>query len=327
MNLLLFLGAGFSAEAMLPTQQGFLKKVHSLKDRGDIRQNEYNGISSAYNLAQSHEGKIDVTMEEAFSVLDYTYKMKNYDYKIAYYEDLRNMNSFINAESGISISEARTYFLSILERIYGYNEFQKYINQNIYNDFFKKLYNHYEYAIITTNYDLICEKSLENIKGGKALLFPEFYIDYKIGGTYIPAPLLKLHGSIDWKETAADLPNIVPPTFSKEFLVHNRFFPQGEKYRNIWNKAEKAIQISDIIIFIGYSFPELDSHLRFLFKTGLQPHFKYPKKRKIFVVKRHKKNINNFNFIKSSRWVHKFKHIQMGFKSFVYSDIPTIIEQ
>lgn len=327
MNLLLFLGAGFSVEADLPTQKQFFKKVHVLKDRGDIRQYEYNGLSAAYYLAQYHEGKKDITMEEAFSILDYIFKMKNYNYQIAYLEDLRDRNTFVDSNSGITVSDARNNFLNILEKIYGYNRFDEYINQNLYNNFLKKIYKNYEFAIITTNYDLLCETALQTIPGGKPLLSPVFDADYKSGNKYIPSPLLKLHGSIDWKETASDLPNIVPPTFSKEFLVHNRFIPRGEKYRRIWNDAEKAIKISDLILFIGYSLPELDNHIRFLIKTGLQPYKKYPKKRKVFVVKPYKQNMKNFSFIKFSNWVEQLKLIRMTFKKFALSDIPSLLGQ
>ena len=86
MNLLLFLGAGFSTEAGLPIQNEFLKMVFNMSN---ISQEQYNAISAAYYSAMYHEEKKEVNMEEAFCLLDFRSKMNDYQYKIVlqYYQE------------------------------------------------------------------------------------------------------------------------------------------------------------------------------------------------------------------------------------------------
>ena len=34
----------------------------------------------------------------------------------------------------------------------------------------------------------------------------------------------------------------------------------------VWNKSERALRESDILVFCGYSFPEADMHIKYLLK-------------------------------------------------------------
>ena len=54
------------------------------------------------------------------------------------------------------------------------------------------------------------------------------------------------------------VPIIVPPTYFKN--MSNVFLS------TVWNKSERAIRDSDIIVFCGYSFPEADMHIKYLLK-------------------------------------------------------------
>lgn len=321
MNLLLFLGAGFSVSAGLPTQKQFLSKVNELRDKGIIGARQYSGVTAAYLLANEFDFE-SANMEEAFSMLDYIYHMKDDNFKLAYGLDIKGKYVFHTGREGIKVIDARRYFLETLIKVFGYNRAEKtYINQKLYDDFFDKLLNVYKIAVITTNYDLICESVLNRRIGGKALLFPYIYEDYNIGGTYIPAPLLKLHGSVDWVETSYDPPNVIPPTWSKKF-------ERGGKYTHIWKQAENAISMSDKILIIGYNLVESDKHIKYLFHMGLSKYTKNIPKKDVYIVKPtwSSDNKKNYEFIQKSQKVRNFRVIELDFKKFTESDFLTILE-
>lgn len=54
------------------------------------------------------------------------------------------------------------------------------------------------------------------------------------------------------------IPIIVPPTYFKN--MSNVYLS------NVWNKTEKALRESDLLIFCGYSFPDADIHIKYLLK-------------------------------------------------------------
>ena len=305
MNLLLFLGAGFSVEAGLPTQKEFWKHA---SEHPQISQYAKTIIDQIFYETALSSSDIP-TIENAFSFIDFLYYMK--------YDDF-NISMFFPPIHEVSVLKARNTFLRVIELVYSYNRAEEmYINHALYDVFFKKLLKSNHTAIITTNYDLICESILNRLPGGKAILFPIINKDYKFGGAYIPAPLLKLHGSVDWKETNFDVPNIIPPTWSK------RFERRG-KYNYIWNQAEYAINVSDKIVFIGYSMPKLDIHIRYLIKLGL---LNSENKKEVYVVKPtwNNEDEENYNFINNHANIKSLKSIKMGFKQFAESDMNQIL--
>jgi len=328
MNLLLFLGAGFSVEAGLPTQKNFFKHARNEYKKGLIDPHQYSGITAAQSLVSATSSIYDSepTMEDAFSMLDYIYYMKNDDYKLGYIWD----DVFIpSKDSQLNVVKAREYFLSALEYLFNYNRAEcKYINHDLYYYFLDELLKHYNVYIITTNYDLVCESVLDKMIGRDVIIFPSINYD-EYFGHYIPVPLLKLHGSIDWKETQFDVPNIIPPTWSKQF-------ERKGKYNYIWNQAEKAITYNDKIMFIGYSMPEIDIHIKYLITLGLLNSIIKEVTKEIYIVKpnwNEKDNIN-FKFLKENipdrghnyYNVKFFRHIPKTFKELVESDFIDILK-
>ena len=252
-NLLLFLGAGFSHDAGLPLQNNFFEHVRNKSVRSLLDPYEYAGLTAAQMISSvGSTNNKDPNMETAFSMLDYIYYMKNDDFKLAHlwYDDFIPANN-----SQLGVEKLREQFLKALEKIFMYNRVGAYINHDLYYYFFEELLKKFNVYIITTNYDLVCESVFHKMIGVNALYFPVITYD-EWPANYYPVPLLKLHGSIDWKETKYDLPNIIPPTWSKHF-------ERKSKYNRIWSEAENAITISDKIIFIGYSMPETDTHTIF----------------------------------------------------------------
>lgn len=150
-------------------------------------------------------------------------------------------------------------------------------------------------AFISLNYDILIDNALvdlyetDDIHLDYSVDFTNFY--YK-GGWKKPnknkeVRLYKLHGSLNWlycptcvsltltpkEKRVATLihspepcracrtnmiPIIIPPTFFK--VMSNYYLQQ------IWRNAEKTLMGVNRIFFCGYSFPDADIHIKYLFK-------------------------------------------------------------
>jgi NAD-dependent SIR2 family protein deacetylase len=153
---------------------------------------------------------------------------------------------------------------------------------------------------ITTNYDTLLDDALdaEAIAVGRGI---GSIVDYGLSGLVASTPnahaesrqfpCYKLHGSLNWllcpvcnilditygstgvtrlidEPDAARCsscetlrtPVIVPPSYYKDISnVHLSV---------VWNRAFKAIQDADLIIFCGYSLPDADMHVKYLVKRA-----------------------------------------------------------
>lgn len=146
-------------------------------------------------------------------------------------------------------------------------------------------------AFISLNYDIIIDNILEE-------LYPNYHLDYAIDLINFEREddwtrpehdksvlLLKIHGSLNLlycptcnhiehtrrKATEAFYnekqcsdcktpmkPVIIPPTFYKELT--NPFIQE------IFLKADKALRKAERVFICGYSFPDADMHIKYLFK-------------------------------------------------------------
>lgn len=310
MNILLFLGAGFSKEADLPLQKDFHEMAYTCLEKGYFNLDVYKGVSSAYHLARYIEGQNQVTLEEAFGILEYNYLTHTDDYKIAFYDNLGDPSTFHPADEGISIREARQNFISAIEEIYGYNENHSYRNIQLYKLFFKKILEKHNAAVVTTNYDLVCETAL----GKSHTQFP----GYSVFHEHEIVPVLKLHGSINWKETAMDLPNIIPPTWMKSF-------DRQGKYGFVWGWAEDAISSSDLILFVGYSMPEIDIGIKYLIRSGLQPRIREHRTKQLIVVNPDEEIQERYNALRIYCTVESIEFILRSFRDLAERDLDDIL--
>lgn len=73
------------------------------------------------------------------------------------------------------------------------------------------------------------------------------------------------------------VPIIVPPTYFKNM---SNFY-----LSTVWNKSEKALRDSDVLVLCGYSFPEADMHIKYLLKRVQS--IRKQKKLKILIVNNH----------------------------------------
>jgi len=321
MNVLLFLGAGFSREAGLPLQKDFHEFAYSAVDEGYYNIDVYRGVSAAYNIARYIEGKEDVNLEDAFGVLEYNYFTHNDSYRVAYYDNLDDPNSFQPAYNGIPIAEARRNFIDAIELIFGPNDDTSYKNIDLYKFFFEKILEKHKLMIITTNYDLLCKTALDkckNPKTGESVGYSHFPAEAPFSQSNDFVTVLKLHGSIDWKETSIDTANIVPPTWMKKF---DKF----GKYNLVWSAAEDAISYSDLILFIGYSMVEIDKGIEYLLKSGFQPRIRGSKPKKIIVLTKRAEVEERYRKLENYGTVKEFEIIPAHFKEFVNTKIDDIL--
>lgn len=147
-------------------------------------------------------------------------------------------------------------------------------------------------VFLTTNYDLLLDRALAALPGYE----PDYGFSGLMAGKGRPAngrtvELYKVHGSLNWlfcpacnavdvtlrEAGAARLltgsrhshceachsvvqPVIVPPTFFKD--LSNVFLGV------VWHQAERRLQEAGKVIFCGYSFPDADLHVKYLFKRA-----------------------------------------------------------
>ena len=140
-------------------------------------------------------------------------------------------------------------------------------------------------TIITFNYDLLVEESLERLGRTVAYGFSQGVANYDSSASALVAqnspdsiPLLKLHGSMNWGyrggrgrsftvygsyaalSAAKASPELVPPTWRKLF---------GGPLNHVWDAAVQAIEGATRLVIIGFSIPDTDLHFRYLLAAGL----------------------------------------------------------
>lgn len=161
-------------------------------------------------------------------------------------------------------------------------------------------------SIITLNYDLLLEQlmrsdyAIEN--KGVGFISCSFFYPYPMTSIYARSGaailagdpdeeqrfphILKLHGSANWfwagmtpsdilyyrqwhKEEPADItkglvPYIIPPVLDK-----NAFY-NHIAIRSLWQQAAQLLEKADEIYIIGFSFPQTDLAVKYLFQSALR---------------------------------------------------------
>ncbi len=153
-------------------------------------------------------------------------------------------------------------------------------------------------AVITFNYDLALEKSLDLSNDLRGRWHYPFIFSSTTRGEGVK--IIKLHGSLNWKSTGPNLTNIdtdyllepvpqkinktecsqaaiIPPTALKEEINLPKDQPpilQG-LFNSLWRLALEEISSADNLIIIGYSFPLLDAHADWLFRIATSGRSKF----------------------------------------------------
>lgn len=163
-------------------------------------------------------------------------------------------------------------------------------------------------TFVSSNYDILIDNALVDAYPNFDLAYGVDFTNFVKGGDWSrPRPgrevfLYKIHGSLNWlycpacisltltpkEKSVAKLvfdpvqchhcktsmtPIVVPPTYFKD--VSNLFLQE------VWLSAGKAIRDADRLFFCGYSFPDADVLVKYLFKRGEMDQGRTPR---IFVV-------------------------------------------
>jgi len=139
-------------------------------------------------------------------------------------------------------------------------------------------------TVISFNYDTVLEDALSRIgvpiDYGISPDLVTFHDSWKSGQVIgnKPLKLLKIHGSVNWFQDEPELQNLIiyrayndgyasgsvfliPPTWRKDFSG-----PLGD----VWSQAVQALREATRIVFLGFSFPDTDVHIKYLMAAGLQ---------------------------------------------------------
>ena len=295
MKTLIFLGAGASASDGVPVQSAILREYFKTSETSDlhstIKKELRNYFKKIFNIDVESSKLEEIefpTFEEAIGMLDLA-EIRN--------EAFKDFNMIgVESNSG-QIQRLRIFLIHAMATVIK----EKAEHATWHRSLIKVLKSEdliANVSFITTNYDILIDNSLAEVMGSQ--FKPGTAIDYGVEFTnheYWGLPddeainLYKLHGSLNWlhcsvcndlnitpfQKGAAQIaddpegskcrrcntvqsPIIVPPTFYKN--ISNIYLA------TIWKKVEDLLRDIDHIIFCGYSFPEADTHIKYLLKRA-----------------------------------------------------------
>lgn len=147
-------------------------------------------------------------------------------------------------------------------------------------------------AIISLNYDLVVEKKLERLQAkSDGEKHPRHFLGRGVDcchPTFVRArhwlPLIKLHGSADWKRNPGQHPGSLndciqtsdKPSLDWKLNEEPMVFPtwqrdslEGTVFAKLLDEARIHLRLASRIVFIGYSLPETDLYIRYLLADAL----------------------------------------------------------
>jgi hypothetical protein len=298
MNVVLFLGAGFSARFGLPTMDGFLYLVDRSDRINDAeRQFVYELLKEA-RQANSFIQSSPTNLEDILSFAVMGDRLGIFD------------------KSGQPRAGRVGVVLRKLFSAFPVDPTEFWDGPNLLLDFLgtETFVSSLNLTVITTNYDLLVDCSLHRMGRGISLGFRHAFetpvmdqvVDlYQQEGIR----LFKLHGSVNWSPGKSpteppvidgrlvktrskagskvrpvcslasfgdtDVPLIVPPTFTKPEI--------RSPLLEVWGAAAKALQDANAVVFVGYSFPTSDVEMKYFFARALTDNLKL---RRIIVIDR-----------------------------------------
>ena len=211
--------------------------------------------------------------------------------------------------------------------------------------FVKKLFEKYDkrdLSFISLNYDILLDNALTKLYDlthfqlDYAIDFRNFGIDWDRPDTNA-VNLLKLHGSLNWlycpncnsleitpldkgvrkiwtefktcdEDQTGQQPLLIPPTWIKAY--------DNARLMQVWVRAEEILRKAEKVIFVGYSLPESDAHVRYLLAKSL--HRKSSRKPQVIAITQDR--TGNAPSASHRRYLRLFKHPQVheiGFRRFM----------
>lgn len=148
-----------------------------------------------------------------------------------------------------------------------------------------------KFTVITTNWDIMIERALRPTPTKRRPIRPGFH--YGNGAEMLKAtsaypnskyrenplinglvPLLKLHGSLNWAVEHGLLVKYgdLRPAFRGDAAIipplKTKFIPEWASA--IWKNASTNLQEADLVLIVGYSFPEYDTRILDLFDQAIK---------------------------------------------------------
>lgn len=274
-NVCYVLGAGFSAYAGLPVMANFIDKAKDLyfstvdnEYKGEIKKT-LESIKQYAIIKEYMESNLS-NIEELLSITDMKSFTSNVGINrnikafikgvIQYYENIFMSNLILKPQS-ISLEVfSSTIADQYLAFVLSVNQLRAKIertsirvkeNDKIFDLNLERIKSENRYDIISLNYDTVLENILSKVSErcaeSKSIGFSRTNIDNDC------VRYCKLHGSIDTN-------TIIPPTWAKVLQ---------KDIKKDWIDAHTIIKNANHIRIIGFSFPNTDSHISYLFKSAI----------------------------------------------------------
>ncbi|MEF9990635.1 MAG: SIR2 family protein [Romboutsia sp.] len=311
MKLTIFLGAGASAAENSPIQNELFSEYFkniSIEDfNKDMNIELYNFFKQMFNIdvIKNDIKKINFpTFEEVLGLIDLAEQRR---------ESFKNFGLETLNKRSDSIRFLRQYLILLMAQAI-------YKTANINNKYHKLLIdnlidNHIllDTTFISANYDIHIDNTIASVYRKTEPIMLNYGVDFnnfnfKNDWSKPKEPMVnlyKIHGSLNWlycpicnsltltpyeggvmrllknineakclECSELTIPIIVPPTYFK--VMSNVFLS------TVWNKTEKSLRNTDILVFCGYSFPDADIHIKYMIKRVQTSRKKPPMKIIVF---------------------------------------------
>lgn len=308
MNVVLFLGAGFSMEFGHPVMNDFLSFVDATPR---LDADEKSLVEKLIIEARQANSFLEGSPTNLEDILSFSVMAD----RLSLIEEEEGETK-VSTSDQIGLRSARSIDIQrILQRVYTTaSEPERYWER--YDHFwnfvgFEPRNSEHQITIVTTNYDINVESALrrKGFSANPGVAFQQIS-DKRSNGVNVlyseaGIPVFKLHGSVNWHEgrlseceiivegrigrsnptfdtptgvelplvcfagyRPANAPMIVPPSFLKPDLVR--------PLRQIWAGAAQALQKCNILVFVGYSFPSSDTDMMYFLARSLvgNPHLR-----------------------------------------------------
>lgn len=311
MKVAIFLGAGASAAEKLPIQSELFSRYFkdiALKDQeSDMNIELKRFFKQMFNINIFEDDLNTVnfpTFEEVLGLLDLAEHRR---------ESFKNFGLETLNRRSDSIRFVRQYLILLMaQAIYNTsdsnNKYHKLLIKNLYSENLLS-----DTTFISANYDIHIDNTISELYNNENKLMLDYGVDFtnfNIEGHWCrpsepSIKLYKIHGSLNWlfcpicnsltltpyeggvirllknirdakclECDESTIPIIIPPTFFKD--MSNVFIS------NVWNKTERALRDTDVLVFCGYSFPDADIHIKYMIKRVQTSRRKSPLKIIVF---------------------------------------------
>ena len=311
MKISIFLGSGASAAEHCPIQnQLFIDYFKSLtkkdyKSEMNIKLHKFFKEMFNIDIINDDIDKILFpTFEEVLALIDLA-EQRRESFKNFRFENLQKKSD--------NIRILRQYLILLMAKVLHNNDkTNNYYHKLLVDNLLKKDILK-DTTFISSNYDIHIDNAIAGLykKNNPIMLdygvnFTNFDFKYSWKKPKSPSvKLYKIHGSLNWlycpvcnsltitpyeggimrlldnideaKCLSCDeitVPIIIPPTYFKNMT--NLFVS------TVWNEVEKTLRESDLLIFCGYSFSDVDIHIKYMIKRVQTSRKKAPLKFMVF---------------------------------------------